>query len=443
MKSLKAIKYGALKPLLVPILALCALRTVAQQNEIFRSEVLPRQNRHDAVVGGDYSLSGLYIRFSPELEELSDEAIWMGQRTEIPYVWTDGLVMIHLEAVGQPYSLVVNDREVCCCEDGISPAEYNISSYIRQGENHLRLALRGGESGHTQQGLQVAAERFTGSYLFTQQKRSIADFRVRLVPDSLRRFGVLELDIIARNAFNYPEEVNVAYDIYSPTGKLMDYTDHPIQIEGRSQDTIHLHPFIYHTNEQKWGDGKAPLYRVMLFTKRDGNMWEYMPLEIGFSDMQYRDGQWYRFGEPYTLKTTPCNALADRAKTETEMRRLQKAGYNTLCPNAPQPCWYYELADRLGLYVIDCAAISAPDKRDDRTVGGTPANDPALAEEFTARVKRMYYRSRNHTSVIAYSLANPSGNGYALYKAYEWLKSVEKHRPVFYSDAAGEWNSDF
>ena len=29
-----------------------------------------------------------------------------------------------------------------------------------------------------------------------------------------------------------------------------------------------------------------------------------------------------------------------------------------------------------------------------------------------------------------------------MYKAYEWLKSVEKSRPVIYSDADGEWNSD-
>ena len=415
---------------------------LAQRHEVFRAEGLPYQNRHDAVVGGDFSHSNQYLRFAPEVESLEAEMIWMGQKSEIPYFWTDGLVMIHLEAVGQAYTLEANGHEVCRNEDGLSPAEFDLTPYIRQGLNHFRIGLRSGELEHTQQGLGIAAERFAGSYLFTLQKRSIADYRIRLVPDSLRRFGILELDIVARNAFNYEEEVNVAYDIYSPEGKLMDYTDHPIRIAGRSQDTVRLHPFIYHTNEQKWGNGKAPLYRVMLFTKRDGKMWEYMPIEVGFSDMAYRDGTWYRFGEPYTLKSSPCNALSDKKATESEMRRLLKAGFNTLCPTAPQPHWYYELADRLGLYIIDCAAISASEKREDRTVGGTPANDPSLAEEFTLRVKRMYYRSRNHTSVIGFRLANPSGNGYALYKAYQWIKSVESERPVFYEDAQGEWNSD-
>ena len=77
-----------------------------------------------------------------------------------------------------------------------------------------------------------------------------------------------------------------------------------------------------------------------------------------------------------------------------------------------------------------------------RKRGGTPANDPQLADEFVRRVQNMYYRSRNHTSVIAFSLGNPSGNGYAMYKAYEWLKSAERERPVFYDDADGEWNCD-
>ena len=75
-------------------------------------------------------------------------------------------------------------------------------------------------------------------------------------------------------------------------------------------------------------------------------------------------------------------------------------------------------------------------------MGGTPSNDPSLADEYLERVKAMYYRSRNFTCVIAYALGNPSGNGYNMYKAYEWLKSVETARPVIYADAAGEWNTD-
>jgi len=88
------------------------------------------------------------------------------------------------------------------------------------------------------------------------------------------------------------------------------------------------------------------------------------------------------------------------------------------------------------------ANIDAPERSGDRTVGGTPSNDPAFADEYLERVKAMYYRSRNFTCIVAYSLGGPSGNGYNMYKAYQWLKSVEKSRPVIYADADGEWNTD-
>lgn len=419
-----------------------AVNLGAQNREVFRAEGVPFNNRHDARVGADYVLSNNYIAYSPSVEALDGATIWMGQKVEIPFVWTDGLIFFHLESVGQAYRIELNGEEVAYCEDGFTPAEYDLTPFVRQGENHLRVGLCAGTMAHTQQRLHLKRDRFAGSYLFAQQMRSVADYEISLQPDSLRRFGVLKLNIVARNGYNYEERVNVAYDIYSPEGKLMDFTDHPMQIEGRGQDTVRLTPLIYHTNNHKWGHGKAPLYRVMLFTKRDGKMWDYMPLQIGFSDMEYREGQWYRFGEPYHLREAFYDADADIESTRSRMEEFRRRGINTLRPSFPQPHWYYDLADELGLYVIDRAAISAFDRRNNRKVGGTPANDPAMVEEFIRRVKAMYYRSRNHTSVIGFSIANPSGNGYALYKAYEWLKSVEQERPVFYEDADGEWNSD-
>ena len=115
---------------------------------------------------------------------------------------------------------------------------------------------------------------------------------------------------------------------------------------------------------------------------------------------------------------------------------------NTIWPNAPQPYWFYNLCDELGLFVIDQANINAPEKRDDRTTGGTPSNDPRLADEYLERVRNMYYRSRNHTCIIGFALGGESGNGYNMYKAYQWLKSVEPSRPVICIDADGEWDTD-
>ena len=54
----------------------------------------------------------------------------------------------------------------------------------------------------------------------------------------------------------------------------------------------------------------------------------------------------------------------------------------------------------------------------------------------------MYFRSRNHSCIVGFMLGGQAGNGYNMYKAYEYLTSVETRRPVIYEAAEGEWNSD-
>ena len=58
-------------------------------------------------------------------------------------------------------------------------------------------------------------------------------------------------------------------------------------------------PFIYHTYKNKWeaGSKTPPLYKVMLFTRRNGVYKEYMPLKIGFGKTELVDGRIMRRGK--------------------------------------------------------------------------------------------------------------------------------------------------
>ncbi len=66
----------------------------------------------------------------------------VGQVIDIPYVWTDGVVYLHLENVGTAYTLTVNDTEVAEVEDSSTPAEFALTPYIREGKNAVVLTLR-------------------------------------------------------------------------------------------------------------------------------------------------------------------------------------------------------------------------------------------------------------------------------------------------------------
>ncbi len=427
------------------LLALTGVWNLAGQPSarIHRTEILPYATRHDAEAR-NRAASGHAIDFRPEAGRGAESPALLEQRIEIPYVWTDGCVYLHIENAPAAYTLRVNGRQAAAVDDALTPAEFDLTPYIRQGINDFEVAIRPDDA-KLDAPRAVRRPAFEGSCLYYQNKRSIRDFEIALVPDTLGRdFAMLDLKIAVRNGFNYDETVEVGYDIYSPQGKLLDFDIRPIAVAGRSTDTIRFTPFIYHAFDNKWEpSGKnPPLYKVMLFTRRNGTYKEYMPLKISFGKTELVDGQIMRLGEPVKLNAFRYNADVDAKTTSARLLAIRKQGYNTVAPDYPQPDWFYGLCDELGLYVIDRANIHAPEKRDDRRVGGTPSNDPALADEYLERVKAMYYRSRNHTCVAAYALGGEAGNGYNMYKAYQWLKSVEHDRPVLCVDADGEWNTD-
>ena len=286
-------------------------------------------------------------------------------------------------------------------------------------------------------------QQFDNCYIFAQRRLGIYDFNVRLVPDSLERFAELRLDVMVDNSFSSAEVIEVGYDIYAPDGKLMEYSVNDLALEKFTRDTLSFKPYIYHSNPNRWSPANPKLYDLTLYVKRSGILWEYIPLKVGFAQYGYTEnGAITAFGKPLTLKKEVYNAAADRATTEREIKALKQRGINCLMPDYPQPRWFYDICDRVGIYVIDCAAVASPSCADNRALGGTPANAPELVDEYLRRVESMYHRAQNHVSIIAFSLGKRAGNGYNLYKAYELLKSKGDSRAIIYEDADGEWNTD-
>lgn len=426
-------------------MALCSIIAAEAQNaRVYRSEFLTYDKREDAVADRR-SETARYADFKPERIAIAGGEIRYVQKVQIDATMNDYNLYLHLENVGMAFTLFINNEPVAEVEDPITPSDFLLSPYMRQGVNEIMLGVRHSRTPQLQENIfQMDFTEFENSYLFAQRRLAVRDFDILLEPDTTRQYAKLKLDVIVANDFNFAEKIQVGFDIYDPKGKLMEYSVNEIEVEGRSIDTLSFKPDIYHAYDFKWGDGQRPLYDVMLYVKRNGMLWEYIPLKVGFGKTTYRDGKFYRFDKILHLqKKEHFNATPDRQQTYKEIEQLKLRGYNTLCPDYPQPKWFYDMCDAAGMFVIDCANINSPTNSNNRAIGGTPANDPKLADEYLQRVKAMYYRSRNHSCIVAFSLGGvQSGNGYNMYKAYEWLKSVEKRLPVFYDGAEGEWNTD-
>ena len=425
----------------------CVCDAVAQVRAS-RSEFICYDRREDATKDVRTAISA-HIVIAPEEQFRTDEgkvrAVYE-QKIEVPAMWNDFNAYLHMENVGGDYTIFFNGKQITSAIDKFSPVDLFVSPYLQQGENTFAVVVVEEESMRLlDEGLKIAErKKFENCYLFAQRKLGVYDYNVHLRPDSLGRFAELKLDVIVDNSFSTNETINVGYDIYAPDGKLTEYSVNDIDMEGFSRDTVHYKPYIYNSNPNRWSPSNPKLYDLMLFVKLNGIPREYIPLKVGFVDYGYNDkGEITAFGKPIKLSKATYNAAVDRATTEKEIKALKAKGVNCLCPDYPQPRWFYDICDRVGIYVIDCVAISSPTNSDNRNMDGSPANLPWLKDEYVARALSMYYRSRHHACIIAFSLSNTnSGNGYNMYKCYEALKAIGDNRAIIYPYADSEWNSD-
>lgn len=417
------------------------------QNLVHRTEFICYDKREDAKCDIRSNIDK-HIPYSPTqsyaAEEGSVRAVYE-QIVTIPAAWNDYNAYLHIENVGGDYTIFVNGKQLCRAIDRYTPSSIYISPYLVQGENIVATVVVAEPYMESiAEGLTTNSRpQFENSYIFAQRRLGVYDFKVRMVPDSLERFAQLQLDVIADNSFSTEEVIEIGYDLYAPDGKLMEYSVNDLRMEGYTRDTLSFRPWIYHSNPNRWSATNPKLYDMMLYVKRNGILWEYIPVKVGFAEYGYNEeGEITAFGTPLTLNKQRYNAAAERTTTEREIKALKVSGINCLCPDYPQPYWFYDICDSVGMYVIDCAAVASPSMADDRTVVGTPANAPELKDEYLRRVETMYHRAQNHVSIIAFSLGGNAGNGYNMYKAYELLKSKGDSRAIIYEAADGEWNSD-
>lgn len=420
-----------------------ALAAQISAQQVYRTEFSVFDLR-EAALKNDHSRTERHIRFAPKVMEAVGKVEVVGQKIDLPTAWSDFNVYIHIQNTIKAYDLVVNEQLVASVEDSYTPADFLLSPYLRQGSNEILLLLRRSEAIELNEGGQSnLVEQFRGSYIFAQHRKHIYDYDARIVRSESGKTLGLELDIVVRNDFNFEEIVQVGYDIYSPDNKLIDYAVREVSVAGRSVDTLRIRTSLGEESRYLWSSANPRLYRLTLYTKRDGKPREYISFRVGAGKSSFKDGKLLRNGKEIVVKSARYNARTTYAEALAAIKALKAKGVNTLLPDNPQPEWFYDICDGLGVYVVERANINPVEESSNRKIGGTPSNNPELVEEYLARVKAMYYRTRNHSCIVAYALGgDKAGNGYNMYKAYQWLKGVEKGRAVICTSADGEWNTD-
>lgn len=373
-------------------------------------------------------------------------------RFSVPAGWKGRQVYLHFEGVDSAFYVWVNGRKAGYSEDSRTPAEFNITPHLKEGENLLAVEVyRFGDGAFLEdQDMWRMSGIYRDVFLWSTAGQHVRDFEIRTELDGDYRDAELVVEAAVANLAGEAAKVSLTMALTDAAGTVVGKPETgSVEAGARAEHPLRLSMRV--SNPRKWSAETPYLYRLLLtLTDASGAVLEVIPARVGFRKVEVRDARLLVNGRPVLIKGVNRHEhSAETAKYLSpelmlrDVRLMKQFNVNAVrtshYPNAPA---WYDLCDRYGLYVMDEANIEVHHYGNDR--GNRLTNDPEWKAAYLDRVQRMVERDKNHPSVIIWSMGNESGDGPNAEAAYRWARQRDPSRPFHYegSTSNGGSNSD-
>ena len=274
---------------------------------------------------------------------------------------------------------------------------------------------------------------FRDVYIYTTEREYIRDFVIKAEPGETNKDGYFDVLV----------KTNGAYESLSIDVSILDKKGETVAIDSRYAEEDSVTPLrAIVTDAQMWSAEKPNLYTLVLTLKSNGIPIEYISSKFGFRKVEIKDGIIRINGERVVFKGTnrhEFDCKTGRYMTEevmiSDIIQMKRNNINAVrtshYPNCPR---WLELCDEYGLYVIDENNMETHGTNWSKIIGcpQIPGSRPEWEKACMERVKALYNRDKNHTSVVCWSMGNESLGGETPKKMYEWLKKADESRFIHF-----------
>ena len=364
----------------------------------------------------------------------------------IPDSWIGKDVILHFGAVSSAMFVWVNGEQVGYSEDSKTPAEFNITKYLNDGENTLAVQVfRWSDASYLEdQDFWRLSGITRDTYLKAQNPVHIRDFRVASPLVNDYKDGDFKLDVDIVNNTDKTLPVTVQMTLKQNNNVVSDLNTKMTLPPGTGKTTLSQSI----KNALPWTAETPNLYELIVELKdSEGNTTEAFRQDVGFRTIEFINGQLHVNGQYIYLKGVNLHEhhdvtghIVDEATMIKDIKTMKMHNLNAVrTSHYPQPERWYELCNKYGLYLIDEANIESH---------GMGYGKESLAKDTTwmgahlDRTKNMFERDKNQPSIIIWSLGNEAGNGPNFHATYDYLKEVDKSRPVQYENSGQDYNTD-
>ncbi len=352
-------------------------------------------------------------------------------------------IILHFAGAKSAMYVYINGEYVGYSQGSKTPAEFNITDYVQEGENLIALQMfRWSDASYleSQDMLRMSGiERDV--YLYTRPKVFISDYHANTTLDDTYQDGIFNGIITVTNETEkeVTKDISVqVFDEYRPLIIVLKRFTIP------ANTTSNFNVIDTLKNVKTWSAEIPNLYALSV--SMDDN--QFIKRNIGFKSVEIKNAQVLINGQAIYFKgvdrheTDPFTGhVVSKESMEKDIKLMKQNNINAVrSSHYPNDPYWLDLCDQYGLYVIDEANIeSHPLAIDEETQIG---NELSWLPAHMMRTKRMYYRDRNHASIYSWSLGNEAGEGEIFRTTYQWLKEQDDNRIVQYEPAGKEDYTD-
>lgn len=352
----------------------------------------------------------------------------------IPANWDGKRVIAHFGSVTSNIYLYVNGKFAGYAEDSKVAAEFDITPFLKKGKNLIAFQTFRWCDGSwcEDQDFWRLSGPARENYLYARSKdHRLLDVRVETELKNNYKDGYLNITAkVQGNTLAY-------FGLYDPDGKEVIVTGTDNVRNGVAKYQLRV------KNVRKWSAETPNLYTLVVSPIQNGGMYlpyEIVQVKVGFRKVEIKNKQFLVNGQPVLLKGADRHEMdPDEGYNVSEQRMIQdimmmkrmniNAVRTSHYPNDPR---WYDLCDKYGLYVV---AEANQESHGFQYGDDAAAKKPEFAKQIMERNQHNVSMFFNHPSIVTWSMGNETVMGDNFLKAYKWIKSQDKTRPVQYEQA--------
>jgi beta-galactosidase len=355
----------------------------------------------------------------------------------LPPDWSSKEVFLRLEGATSASFVWINGLEIGFNEGANEPAEYNITKYLKPGENLVAVNVYKYSAGTylEDQDFWRLAGIFRDVYLFATPKVHLRDYYV--TTDLDKDYRNANLSVSAELA-NYSDGKQSGYSVraslFDKTGNTIfqNLDSQKLSIDSKQNKSVVLTSAV--ANPEKWSDEKPNLYQLTLeLINPKGKVTEVISARIGFKKVEVMHQALYVNGVPVKLNGVNSHMqhpnlghVMDKETILKDFTIMKQFNINCVrTSHYPPTIDYLNLADEMGIYIVDECG-------DEAHATEYISELPEWKDAYIDRLRGMVLRDRNHPSIIFWSAGNESGFGNNICEVIKEGKRLDPSRIFMY-----------